>query len=174
MTKITFAALMTGAAVLFAQPVLAQTMVKEVEVETDLSAVKNERAAAFWANLSADLENAIVARITDRVNPDDGLVVNVDISELDLASTFETAMNIEDSSLAGTVEIFSDPAPGSTSSENAQPPTPTSVQRYDLTVRFDRTYLPAGTDILLVTNDSPEYYQAMINVFADRVVEKLP
>ena len=53
--------------------------VAEVHVEADLSVVQNEKAAAYWANLPADLENAIVARLVNRI-AEDGVTITVDLS----------------------------------------------------------------------------------------------
>ena len=40
--------------------------VASVDVTTDLSAIENEKAAAYWANLEKDLEAAIGLRIQDK------------------------------------------------------------------------------------------------------------
>jgi hypothetical protein len=39
--------------------------IKEVVVETDVSAIANERAVEYWSTLSEDLQAAITTRIVD-------------------------------------------------------------------------------------------------------------
>ncbi|PZR00168.1 MAG: hypothetical protein DI533_06085 [Cereibacter sphaeroides] len=143
-------------------PALAATTVKEVDVTADISAMANQQAAAYWARVADDLENAIVARVTDRVDKEKGAKVSVDIDELSLANSFEAAANIEESSLAGQVSVTSDNGAN-------------KVGVYDMKVSFDQAFsmMPTGTDRTAVLFDSPEYYAAMINAFADAVVLRL-
>ncbi|MEI4484931.1 hypothetical protein V8J36_01920 [Frigidibacter sp. MR17.14] len=153
------AVLVSASMLALAQPVLAATQVKEVEVEIDMSSIKNPEAAKVWSNAAADLQNAIVARVADRSDKD-GVRVNVDIDELALSNAYERALGVGETKLAGRVNV---------SSENDN----TKFATYDLMVGFDKAYVPAGTDVAVLTMDSPAYYQAMVNMFADRVVEKL-
>lgn len=142
-----------------AAPAAAQTAVSNVEVEMNLAAIKNAKAAAVWTNAPADLQNAIVARIADRADKD-GVKIRVRLDEVALSNSYEQAMNIADTKLAGRVNI-------SSTSDNSK------FDTYDLAVSFDASYLPTGTDMTAINIESPVYYQAMINLFADRVVEKL-
>lgn len=150
------AGLMIGAG-----PVLAATMVKDVNVEIDLDAINNPAAAAYWTSAADDLENAIVARLTDRI-ADDGLSISVDINELELANSFQTALNVADSRLEGQVKMSSEA-------------DATLMKTYDLTVTFDQAtlFMPEGADLAAITSDSRDYYNAMLNAFADKVVENL-
>lgn len=153
-------ALITTFAILaLAHPVLAQTMVKEVDVEVDVSAIENEAAAAYWTNVGPDLENAIALKLGDLVAPD-GVKVSIDIAEVELGNSFESALGLTDSKLGGRVKITSD-------TDNSK------FETYDLLATFDQTYLPPGVSLESVTTDSPEYYATMVDIFADRVVEKL-
>jgi len=137
------------------------TKVDDVEVSIDLAAITNPKAAAYWATVSDDLENAIVARLvtrdTDQI-ADDGvkISISVDISELALANSFQSAFDIEQSTLVGDVEI-------------------TKLRPFELSVSFDQAsqFLPEGYDLAQVTSDSKEYYTAMIGAFADAVVKHL-
>ena len=73
--------------------------VAKIDATVDISAINNAQAATFWANLEADLENAIAARVTDRLvteeaKPDaegriDGTQIKVDVREVELATAFE-------------------------------------------------------------------------------------
>lgn len=145
---------------LAAEPVLAATTVKDVTVEMDMSALKNEKAAAYWANAADDLENAIAERVADRV-ADDGATVQVDIDALSVADWFETAFNIDQSQLKGHVLLMD---------------KGTHIGSYDVTVSFKDAVLvmPAGVDVATIAPDNRDYYTAMINAFADAVVAQLP
>jgi hypothetical protein len=136
--------------------------VAEVNVEADLTVVQNAEAAAYWANLTTDLENAIVARLVDRI-AEDGVTISVDLSEVELASAFEQAYNIADSVLVGEVNVKGEQT-------NANEFT------YDLSVSMESvtTAVTAdGTTIVYDTINSPEAYQALIGAFADNVVQSL-
>ena len=145
---------------LAAEPSFAATTVKDVTVEMDMSALKNEKAAAYWANAADDLENAIAERVADRV-ADDGATVKVDIDALSVADWFETAFNIDQSKLKGHVLLM----------DNG-----THIGSYDVSVSFKDAMLimPAGTDVTVIAPDNRDYYTAMINTFADAVVAQLP
>ncbi|WP_126978190.1 hypothetical protein [Frigidibacter oleivorans] len=153
------AALAAALALGAAAPALAQTEVREVAVEVDLSAIQNARAATVWANVGPDLQAALLARVADRVD-NDGVRISIDINEIELSNSYEQALNIADSRLSGRVNI-------SSNTDN------TKFDTYDLSVAFDTAYLPAGADMTAIGIDSPAYYQAMIALFAERVVEKL-
>jgi predicted amino acid-binding ACT domain protein len=137
------------------------TKVKDVDVSIDLTAITNPKAAAYWTTVSDDLEGAIVARVTDQI-ADDGVNISVDISELALSNSFQSAFDIEQSSLVGDVKI--------TSETNN-----TKFEAFELSVSFEQAspFLPEGYDLAQVTSNSKEYYTAMIGAFADAVVKHL-
>lgn len=137
------------------------TEVTSVDVSIDLTAITNPKAAAYWTTVSDDLEGAIVARIvarnTDQIANDGVKIsISVDISELALSNSFQSAFDIEQSTLVGDVEI-------------------TKLEPFELSVSFDQAslFLPEGYDLAQVTSDSKEYYTAMIGAFADAVVKHL-
>lgn len=152
-----------AATVLFAlaAPASAQTMVREVEVEVDIAALQNEKAATRWATLSDDLKNAVAARLVDRI-ADDGVRIRIDVDELSLASSFESAAGVADSAMKGNVVVSSE--------------TDYSLSDgYDLTVAFADAgpFFAAGTDLATLTSDSQLYYEGMVSAFADAVVKNL-
>ncbi|AMY67849.1 hypothetical protein [Frigidibacter mobilis] len=159
MSRYRFAALLSALALGAASPALAVTEVKEVEVSIDLDAINNPQAATVWGNIASDLQMAIIGRVTDRVD-EDGVKISVDINEVELANSFQSAMGIADSRLVGRVNISSE-------TDNSK------FSTYDLEVTFDQAYLPVGSDVTVLTIESPVYYATMIELFADRVVEKL-
>ncbi|ESW62623.1 MAG: hypothetical protein Q27BPR15_00125 [Rhodobacter sp. CACIA14H1] len=153
----------TLAATFLATATLAQepTTVREVDVEVDLGAIANPAAATYWTNVADDLENAIVARITDRTDPD-GVRIAIDIEEVSLASLYENLTDIADTRMVGQVNITSD-------TDN------TKFNAYELSVRVEEAlpFFPPGTVVTAIVRDTPEYYRAMIEAFADAVVRRL-
>lgn len=138
----------------------AQGKIAGVEVEADVSAIANPQAAEYWANLSDDLENAIMARVQDRL-AEDGATIDVDINEVSLASSFQQAVGSEDSVLEGRVKIDSGNA--------------ATFDQYDMQVSLEmaKVYLPEGVTQVASLTDAPENYQALIDAFAENVVERL-
>jgi hypothetical protein len=153
----------TLAATLLATTVTAQdlTMVREIDVEADLSAIQNPRAASYWTDITNDLENAIVARLTDRI-ADDGVRVSIDISEVELANTFENLTNIAETRMVGQVNVTSE-------TDN------TKFNSYELTLSVEQAlpYFPPGTVVTAITVENRDYYTAMIEGFAQSVVDRL-
>ncbi len=155
------AAALTTTILATAPAAFAETTVKEVVVEADLSAVDNAKAGAHWATLTDDLQNAIVSRIAPLV-AEEGAKVTVEIDTVELASSFESSLGVAESKLSGQVRVTSDVA---------MP----NLGNYDLIVSFDQAgpfFLP-GTDMTKITTDSKEYYDAMIAAFADYVAAQL-
>lgn len=157
---------------LLAAPLLAGVdKVAKIDATVDISAINNAEAATFWANLEADLENAIAARVTERlaaekVMPDDqgridGAQINVDVREVELASAFERELNLGDAVLVGQVTIVDD-------TDN------TNADGYELTVSLEnaRIVVPEGKTLVLST-DTSEAYIRLVEAFADGVVSRL-
>lgn len=153
--------LATIAALSVSTAAYAVTPVSGIDVTIDLDAIETPNAASHWNDIEADLETAIIARLTDQT-ADDGANISVDINELALASAFGSLAGIEDSSLSGDVKI-------SNLNDNSQ------YESYTLSVTFDHLFklMPADADRRVIVMDSKEYYDAMITTFADRVAEKL-
>lgn len=140
---------------------LAQTMVKDIEVTTDLEAIENTKAAAYWSNVSQDLEDAIAARLVDRIGTE-GSEIKVDVNELSLSNSFRSALGLEDAVLVGQVNVTND-------SDNAK------FDAYELTISA-KAAQAYGRDGLVLEGafaDTPEYYDALIDAFADGVVSRL-
>ncbi len=145
--------------------------VAKIDTTVDVSAINNAQAATFWANLETDLENAIAARVTERlaveeVKPDDqgridGAQIKVDIREVELASAFERELNLADAVLVGQVTIVDD-----TDNSNAD--------GYELTVSLQnaKVIVPEGATLLLST-DTTGAYTRLVETFADAIVERL-
>lgn len=147
-------------AVLSTSAFAAVDHIKKIDVTTDLTAIGNEKAATFWANLETDLENAIAARVTDRV-ADTGAEILVDIREVELASAFDRELNLGDAVLVGQVNIKDD-------TDNS------NFDAYELSVSLENAQivLPEGTFLVLST-DTTGAYNRLVETFADGVVSRL-
>ena len=145
--------------------------VAKIDASVDLAAINNEQAATFWANLETDLENAIAARVTDRLvaeeaKPDesgkiDGARISVDVREVELANAFERELNLGDAVLVGQVTVADD-----TDNSNAD--------GYELTVSLEnaKVVVPEGMTVVLST-DTNEAYTRLVEAFAEGVVSRL-
>jgi hypothetical protein len=155
MIAVTFAAL-AGTTSLAAVENIA-----EVNVTADITAIQNEKAAAYWSNVAADVQNAIVARLVDRI-AEGGATINVDLREVELASSFERAVNASDAVLVGQVNV-------SDLDDN------TAFNAYELSISLGTaaTVSADGKAFFYDTLDTPEAYQALVNSFADNVVKRL-
>ncbi|MFT3690700.1 hypothetical protein [Paenirhodobacter sp.] len=141
----------------------ADVKVQEIDVDADLTAINNPEAAAVFANLPADLEAAISARLApDHLVTEGGSKINIDIDEVELASTWANLADLSQSKLKGVVNVTSD-------TNN------TKFDNYTLTIAYPDAvaFVPKGADAGELTKDAPVYYQALINAFADYVVTHL-
>ena len=153
------AAFATAATLALPVTLWAQTAptVKDIKVEVDMAAVQSAEAAKYWGNLSNDLQSAILANLVGQV-ADDGANITVDISEVELANGFATAVGIGNTVLKGTVNQTHETNNG-------------RFNAYELTVDMNQT-LPAlgeGFDLTAADVDTSKVYQAMINTFAKHV-----
>ena len=157
---------------LLATPLIAGVdKVAKIDATVDVSAINNAEAATFWANLEADLENAIAARVTDRLvaeeaKPDengqiDGARIMVDVREVELASAFERELNLGDAVLVGQVTVADD-------TDN------TVADGYELQVSLEnaKVVVPEGKTLVLST-DTTEAYTRLVEAFADGIVSRL-
>jgi hypothetical protein len=157
---------------LMSAPVLAAVeKVVKIDAKVDLAAVQNAQAASYWANLETDLENALAARLTDRLateeaTPDengaiDGTQIVVDIRAVELTNAFERELNLGDAVLVGQVTIKDD-------SDNS------NADGYELSVSLEnaQVVVPEGATVVLST-DTNEAYQRLVDAFADGVVSRL-
>lgn len=153
----TTAAALMMAPMAFAQP----TPVQEVKVTADITAIDNAEAAKYWTNVATDLQNALLARLVDRT-ADKGSKISIDIDELSLANSFQNKLGLEDSLLAGSVAITSDV-------DNAK------FDGYELAVsaKAAQAFSKDGQPLAGSLSDAPQYYDALINAFADGVVSRL-
>ncbi|KAF0171775.1 MAG: hypothetical protein FD162_2859 [Rhodobacteraceae bacterium] len=136
-------------------------MVKEIEVTIDLPAITNPAAAMRYTNIAGDLKEAIAARLINRLS-DKGMKIGVDISEVELSSSFTDAIGTADTRLVGAVN-FTDETDNS------------HFKSFELTVDVNQAkpFFPAELDVTKLSANSNVFYNAMISAFADNVVLKL-
>lgn len=135
--------------------------VSRVDVTTDLTAIKDEQAVAYWGNLEKDLEAAIGARVSDLM-ADEGAEILVDIREVELANAFERELNLGDAVLVGQVNI-------NDQTDNS------NYDAYELSVSLQNAHvvLAEGEVLRLSTTDTDETYRKLVDAFADGVVSRL-
>lgn len=159
--------LLTGTALalsMLAMPVLAADMkIKDVEVKADVGSIQNAQAAQYFGNLPTDLKAAIAARVADRATTsqsESGATISVDVNEVELSNTFQNITNLASTKLEGNVNVF----------EGG-----TALRSFTLAVSVEQAaaFFPEGTDLQALTLDTPVYYQAMVNAFADAVVQRI-
>ena len=157
---------------LLAAPTLAAVeKVASIDARVDLSAINNEQAATFWANLETDLENALAARLTDRLaaeaaRPDDqgridGTQIVVDIREVELANALQRELNLGDAVLVGQITVKDDLNLSNSDS-------------YELSVSLQnaQVVVPEGAPRVRWT-DTEGAYTRLVEAFADGIVERL-
>ena len=147
-----------------ATAVSANTMVADIEVTADLTAIENYSAAEAWATLETDLETALAAQLVNQIaDPDakEAAEIEIEIDSVSLANNFEKSLGVGEWVLKGDVDI--------------DMPDAADDLRYDLTVSADQlnAYYPEGTDMAQVSIDSEVFYNAIIEAFAANVASKL-
>lgn len=135
--------------------------IAKVDVTTDLTAIKDEQAVAYWGNLEKDLEAAIGARVGDLM-ADEGAEILVDIREIELANAFERELNLGDAVLVGQVNI-------NDQTDNS------NYDAYELSVSLENAHvvLAEGEVLRLSTSDTDETYRKLVDTFAEGVVSRL-
>lgn len=155
--------LATGFGMLMASTALADDLpsVAEITSTTDLTAIENAEAAAYWSDIDADIESAIAARLVDRLG-EEGLSIAVKIDEVKLSSAFEQPLDPDLAVLRGDVRV--------NDLENERFVRDLEVT---VTVRQIIPLLPEGTAITVLPADSPEFYEVLIDAFATGVADNI-
>ena len=132
--------------------------VQSIEVSIDLPAVTNAAAALRYSNIAGDLKDAISALLVDRI-AEAGMVLQIDISEVELSNSYTEVIGAADTHLVGAVNV-------SDALNNA------NAKGFTLTVDVNqaRTMFAPDLDVTTISAGSDAYYQAMIAAFAANVV----
>ncbi len=134
--------------------------VKEIDVTLKIDAVTNPAAALRYANTADDLKNAIAARLIDRTDPDEGVTIDINLSDVELSNSFTEIVGSADTRLVGDVKVTEGPS---------------LKNEYQLTVDVNqaKVFFPEGVDMTKLSASSDEFYTSMITAFADAVVVRL-
>ena len=138
----------------------AADKVKEIDVTLEIDAVTNPAAALRYANTADDLKNAIAARLVDRTDPDKGVTIDINLSEVELSNSYTEMVGAADTRLVGDVKVTEGPS---------------LKNEYQLSVDVNqaKVFFPATVDMTKLTASSDEFYTSMITAFADAVVVRL-
>ena len=107
------------------------------------------------------MQAAIAARLVDQIG-ETGSEIKIDVNELALTNSFQSSLGLEDAVLVGQVNIVND-------SDN------TKFDAYELTIsaKSASAFGPGGMPLEGAFTDTPEYYAALVEAFADGVVTRL-
>ena len=135
--------------------------VKSIDVDVELEAIENPKAATYWTSIADDLENAIAKLVTEQI-ADDGVDIKIDLQEVELSGGFDEAMGLAETRLVGDVAMIHD-------TDNGR------FGAYTLTVDINavKPLIPADLDVSALPADTRVYYDAMIQAFAQGVVDRL-
>ena len=133
-------------------------MVSKIDISIDLPAVTNAAAALRYSNIADDLKDAISALLVDRI-AEVGMVLQIDISEVELSNSYTEIVGSADTRLVGAVNV-------SDELNNA------NAKGFTLTVDVNqaRPMFAADLDVTMISAGSDVFYQAMIAAFAANVV----
>jgi len=141
-------------------PILAQETpvpMSDVNVTVEIEAV-DSNALDRWPEIGPDLTAAILAASAPYI-AEDGLSVAVVLNEVSLGGTTVLGEGGEFNRLGGWVYIRDDPA---------QPPI------FSEEIEFEaETFALGGTSQFYIVPGRPDFYNALVNVFAARVVEEV-
>lgn len=152
---------LTAAAILLSTAAFAAgDKVKEIDVSLDLDAVTNPAAALRFANTADDLKNAIAALVLERADPDEGVTIDINLSEVELSNSFTEMVGAADTRLVGDVKV-------------TEGPSLKSEYQLSVDVNQARLFFPATVDLTTLTANSDDFYASMITAFADAVVVRL-
>jgi hypothetical protein len=141
-------------------PILAQETpvpISDVNVTVEIEAV-DSNAMDRWPEIGPDLTAAILAAAAPYI-AEDGRSVAVVLNEVSLGGTTVLGEGGEFNRLGGWVYIRDDPA---------EPPI------FSEEIEFEaETFALGGTSQFYIVPGRPDFYNALINVFAARVVEEV-
>ncbi|MCU0855728.1 MAG: hypothetical protein MUF63_12670 [Rhodobacteraceae bacterium] len=135
----------------------APVPISDVSVTVEIEAV-DSNALDRWPEIGPDLTAAILAASAPYI-AEDGLSVAVVLNEVSLGGTTVLGEGGEFNRLGGWVYIRDDPA---------QPPI------FSEEIEFEaETFALGGTSQFYIVPGRPDFYNALVNVFAARVVEEV-
>lgn len=154
------AAATATAALLATQVWAAEPTIKEVTVNTDYSSLKESNAQSYYPELSQDLLEAILERIslTDEV---EGYVIDVNIQSVSLDGDTMLPDSAEFNQMEGVMSLQS-------------PMTNANTESYPIKIKAHSAEAAVPEGYVGVAPSTDDFYNAMIAGFADVVAEELP
>jgi hypothetical protein len=135
----------------------APVPISDVDVTVEIEAV-DSNALDRWPEIGPDLTAAILAAAAPYI-AEDGRSVSVVLNEVSLGGTTVLGEGGEFNRLGGWVYIRDDPA---------EPPI------FSEEIEFEaETFALGGTSQFYIVPGRPDFYNALVNVFAARVVEEV-
>jgi hypothetical protein len=131
--------------------------ISDVDVTVELEAV-DSNALDRWPEIGPDLTAAVMAAAAPYI-AEGGRSVAVVLNEVSLGGTTVLGEGGEFNRLGGWVYVREDPA---------DPP----IVSEEIELEAD-TFVPGGTSQFYVVPGRPEFYNALVNVFAVRVIEEV-
>ena len=130
--------------------------ISDVKVSVELEAV-DANALDRWPSIGNDLTEAILAAASPYL-AEDGRTVAVVLNEVSLGGTAVLGEEGEFNRLGGWVYVRDDPA---------EPP----IVSEEVVLVAD-SFVPGGTSLIHIIPGRPDFYNALVNVFAIRVIEE--
>jgi len=128
-----------------------------VEVEVDLASVE-ANALDYWPRIERDLTEAILA-VADPMLSENGYIVDIQVSEISLEGLAVLPETGEFNRLEGWVYVRAEEGAAPIKSEQ---------------IALDaQSYIPGGNSQFYIIPGRPDFYVALVNVFATRVVEEV-
>ena len=132
-------------------------MIAEVDVDVELSDM-DANALDYWPDIGHDLAAAILAA-ADPMLAEGGYLVDVQVAEISLAGATKLLESGEFNHLEGWVYIRD---------EEGAPPVKSEQIVLDAS-----TFTPGGNSDFFIIPGRPDFYNALVNVFALRTVEEV-
>lgn len=151
-----------GIAALLGTTSLAHAVeISEVDVTADLTTIEDTRAAEFWNTLEADLEAAVLSRISENIT-EDGARLVVDIESFAIDDAPASGFTVDSAALNGRIHVID-------LNNNA------NFDSYELSVSLQGLSVTDESGAPMVIAEMPEdmAYQTLVEAFAGHVADRL-
>jgi hypothetical protein len=143
--------------------------VSDVEVKANLAAIAESDALTYWPDINEDLRAAIASRV-EASEDDDAYRVDVSLDEVKLDGLYVLPNNGEFNQMEGVVQVYG-VKPGGASESTGE--TGELLTSYPVKLEAFSEEAPAREGVVRIPPSEGDFYNALINAFADQVVENL-
>ena len=133
-------------------------MISDVDVHVELSDIENANALDFWPEIGPDLDATITA-LAAPMMAETGYEIDVRVSEIAISDSAVLTGDGEFNQLGGWVYI-------------REPGNPVPVKDAQIMLDASTGALGGNSEVILVPG-RPDFYNALINVFALRTIEEV-